>query len=69
MIQIYHKTNKQKKLQAIQTLQKNSWVYAEKPTEEDLLYLQKKCKLDEDLLNDALDPYEVPRLETEKGVL
>lgn len=41
-----------------------SWIRCEKPSEEDLEALI-KLGLDEDVLRDALDPHEVPRIEPE----
>ncbi len=43
-------------------LQPGCWVRSERPTEANLQWLA-GLKLDEDTLRDAVDPYEVPRLE------
>ncbi len=43
-------------------LQPGCWVRSERPTETNLQWLA-GLKLDEDTLRDAVDPYEVPRLE------
>lgn len=46
-------------------LQPGCWVKAEKPTEANMQWLA-ELKLDEDTLRDAVDPYEVPRLERDE---
>ena len=46
-----------------------AWVYVENPSPRELKWLKKKLSLKEDLLKDALDPYEVPRIEKEKDTL
>lgn len=45
-------------------LQLGSWIRVEKPSDEELALLI-ALGLDVDILNDALDPHEVPRIETE----
>lgn len=45
-----------------------SWIHVEKPTQEELNYLLENFVLDKDLLTDALDPDEVPRIEVENNV-
>jgi|TARA_B100001245_G_scaffold112184_1_gene82193 magnesium transporter len=47
-------------------LQPGSWVRVERPNDEEKAALI-EMGLDQDLLNDALDPHEVPRVETEDG--
>lgn len=47
-------------------MQPGSWVRSEKPSEDDLAILT-GMGLDSDLLNDALDPHEVPRIEQYDG--
>jgi len=44
-----------------------SWIYAEDPSEEELESLSKDFALDFGLLKDAIDPYEVPRLEIDNN--
>lgn len=43
-------------------LQPGTWVKVEKPTAKDLRHLE-ELDLDVDIVNDALDPYEVPRID------
>ncbi len=48
------------------SLQSGSWIRSEKPTEAEQRQLI-ELGIDEDLLTDALDPHEVPRVEVEDG--
>ncbi|MCH7605416.1 hypothetical protein IID24_05520, partial [Patescibacteria group bacterium] len=68
MITIYHKTLKEPELQKLNKFKTGSWVAAESPSEEELDLLAKDLSLDRDLLRDAIDPHEVPRVERESGV-
>lgn len=67
MIKIYHKTIKDKELNTLDSFKIGSWIYAEDPSEEELESLSKDFSLDFGLLKDAIDPYEVPRLEIDSG--
>jgi magnesium transporter len=68
MIQKYYKEYKQDKLTEIDEYKPGSWLNVENATEEDL---EKVDELTEDLtsldLKDALDDYEVPRIERHEG--
>lgn len=68
MIRIYQKTVNDSALHAIKEFKKGCWVYVENPSERELSKLIKQLPLDLSLLKDALDPYEVPRVETENAV-
>jgi magnesium transporter len=63
MIKIYHKTIKDNELNTLDSFKVGSWIYVEDPSEEELESLSKNFSLDLGLLKDAIDPYEVPRLE------
>lgn len=65
MVRIFHKTIKNKKVRELKTIKVNSWVHAVNPKLEEIEEIAKKCNLKKDLLRDALDPYEVPRVETD----
>lgn len=69
MITCYRKSLKKPELQTLDSPRAGTWVHAENPTTEDMQFLQEKLGLDESLLQDALDPYEVPRLEIEDGAV
>jgi len=45
-----------------------SWIHVEAPTEDDIVNLVEIYGLDESLIRDATDEYEVPRMEVENGV-
>jgi magnesium transporter len=47
-------------------LRDGTWVRSERPTEDEIVTLR-KLGIDSDLLTDALDPHEVPRIEHEDG--
>jgi magnesium transporter len=48
---------------------KYTWIKVVNPSEEETQALQDSLKLEEDLLKDALDIYEIPRFEMYEGVL
>jgi magnesium transporter len=64
MISYFRATSHRPKITKREQLQPGSWIRSEKPTEEDLEQLI-GLGLDADILNDALDPHEVPRIESE----
>ena len=64
---IYYRNLRDKKVQEIETFRVGAWVHLEVPTEAELSSIQKKFNLEEGLLKDALDMYEVPRMEIEEG--
>lgn len=62
----YYQTNKGKQgIQKETSHKKGSWVKVVSPTPEEVKFLDDKFDLDEVLINDALDPNEVPRIEKE----
>ena len=65
MIKIFYKTIKEKRLAEIEDFRAGAWINAESPSEQELSLLSKKLGLDKNLLKDALDPREVPRLEVQ----
>lgn len=67
MITHYHSTARARTLTKIDAPKAGSWCHAVQPSVEELDYLAKTFKLDRDILNDAIDPYEAPRIETEGG--
>jgi len=46
-----------------------SWICVQKPDEREIKQLVRQFQLDYDLLRDALDPFEAPRLEIEEGLV
>lgn len=68
MINIYYRTVKEKKIKTLSEFRKGCWVHVEKPTAEEISEISRIIKIDESLCMDAIDPYEVPRIEREDGV-
>lgn len=67
MITVYQKTIASKRLKVVEDYKAGTWVHVEAPTSEELSMLAEKLSLDVGLLSDALDPYEVPRIESDQG--
>jgi len=68
MIKIYYKAITDKNLKKLANFRVGSWVYVEDPDKKDLDYLEKNFSFDPSLLQDALDPFEVPRVEVDKEI-
>lgn len=69
MIQIYQKTVKDTKLNKLDSFRAGSWVHVENPEDSEIKRLSKKFSLKKSLLQDAKDPHEVPRMESDRGNL
>ncbi|MCK5591137.1 MAG: magnesium transporter CorA family protein [Candidatus Pacebacteria bacterium] len=69
MIKIYQKTVRDIRMRTIKQIKVGSWVYVTRPTEEEIKQLVEELKLEEDLIRDGLDPYEVPRLEVKDEIV
>ncbi len=67
MIKIYYRPIKKKELKVLPEFKVGSWVFAEDPTEKEIDELVETFGVEKDLIEDALDPYEVPRVEEEDG--
>lgn len=63
MYTIYYKDLKQSKLTKRESMKPGCWVHSVTPDKKELKTLSEEFKLDISLLHDALDPFEVPRLE------
>lgn len=68
MIKKYFRTLKDDSLKEITDIRNGVWVYVESPTEEEITELEKNFGLDDAILADAQDFFEVPRLEQSGGV-
>ncbi len=66
MITEYQRTLTSRKLKIVEDFKAGSWVHVEDPTKTELDMLAEKLGLDAGLLNDATDPYEVPRVEVDR---
>jgi len=68
MITYYFRSVKEETLQVCKELRPGTWVHIEDPSNEELDTAAKELGLERDLLQDAVDQYEVPRFESEEGV-
>lgn len=66
MISYLRSTHYRPAIKQRETLQPGSWVRSERPSEDERTQLV-KLGIDADVLTDALDPHEVPRVELEDG--
>ncbi len=69
MIGYYYRSIREDKLIKLSRFRTGSWVHVEAPSREELDSLAAKFKLDRDLLNDALDPDEISRIEVEDEIV
>lgn len=69
MIEYLRSTRYRPAIKKREALQPGTWVRVEKPTSEEIEVLTSRFKLDEEIIRDALDPHEVPRVETEDDKL
>ncbi len=67
MKKIFYRNLRDKTVLSIEKFRVGSWIHLEEPTEKEMESLCNQFKLDEGLLGDALDIYEVPRMEVEDG--
>lgn len=67
MIIHYFRTVKDTELKIIPAQRNGVWVHAESPTEKEVRELVENLGLDENILEDAKDFFEVPRLEKAEG--
>jgi magnesium transporter len=63
MISYYLRTIQHKFLKKTSEFEKGCLIYCVEPTDDDLEILKNQFLINEDLLKDALDPYEIPRAE------
>lgn len=68
MITIYYSRARERELQKLDTPRAGSWIVASEPSKEELDILT-SYGLDRDILDDAIDPYEAPRVDIEDGVV
>ncbi len=63
MLQIYFKTARDEEFQILQELREGCWIHVDEGTPEDIAAIAQLLSLDYTDLQDALDKYEVPRIE------
>ncbi|MBN2884653.1 magnesium transporter CorA family protein [Patescibacteria group bacterium] len=69
MINYYKRSLKNLNIKSLQNYQDGCVILASSPSDKELDDLALKFNLERDLLSDALDPYEVPRMEIEKNAV
>jgi magnesium transporter len=67
MITYYFRTIKDTELKKLDAVRTGVWVHVESPTPEEIKKLEADFGLDEDIMEDAEDFFEVPRLEKSMG--
>lgn len=67
MVEIYYSTNKNPVLEKLAKRKVGCWVHVVDPTDDELTTLANEYNLEYDLLVDATDIYETPRVEQEDG--
>lgn len=69
MIEYYIKSKKENKLEKVHKAVKGCWINVIDPSKEEIDFLAKEFCIDCEEINDALDIYETPRVESENGVI
>lgn len=69
MIKYYHQSKENKELEQQKEFAPDSWICATDPNGKEIDYLVQRFSLEEGHLRDALDPYEVPRMEVEDAAV
>ena len=69
MIKIYQKRVSDSEVKEVSDFRPGSWIRVQNANEEEIAFLEKDFKLDANILKDALDPYEAPRVEIEDGMV
>lgn len=67
MVTYYFRTIKDDTLKEVETVRTGVWVHAVAPTSDEIALLIKDFSLDADIIEDAQDYFEVPRLERSQG--
>ena len=65
MLKIYQRSITYRKTREVEEFQKGAWMHLESPNESELKTAADTLKIELATLNDALDPYEAPRIEAE----
>ncbi len=63
MIRFYYRSIQSNTLKRIKNFRNGSFIYVFTPSENDFYFLNENFNLDESLLKDGLDPYEISRIE------
>lgn len=65
MIKYYYKSLRSQQVTELDDYKRGAWVYVEAPSQKEIAVLVDKFKLEQGILEDALDENEMPRLEKE----
>ena len=65
MVRVFIKTLKESSLRELDHFEPGAWVMVESPTQDELEDVSKRFSIDIGLLKDAIDFYEIPRIEIE----
>jgi len=65
MVKYYYRNGNGKEIKELDSYRNGCWIYVENPSQKEINELIEQFDLEEGHLHDALDEYEVPRLETE----
>lgn len=68
MITYYHSTARARALVTVDEAKVGSWCHVVQPSANELDTIAEKFELDRDILNDAIDAYEAPRVEVDNGI-
>jgi magnesium transporter len=69
MMTYFYRSVRGEKLLETSKFRTGAWIHAEAPSEDELKTLTQKFGLDADLLRDALDPDEIPRIEVDEDII
>jgi magnesium transporter len=69
MLTYYYRSLRDDKLSKLDVFKTGALIVAEVPSDEELAVLENRFKLDPDLLADALDPDEIPRIDYDEDIL
>ncbi|MFZ1483548.1 MAG: magnesium transporter CorA family protein [Candidatus Saccharimonadales bacterium] len=69
MITVYYSRARERALQQLSEPRPGSWIVVSEPTAQELDQLTEQYGLDRDILDDAVDMYEAPRVDVEDGVV
>ncbi|HZJ41435.1 MAG TPA: CorA family divalent cation transporter, partial [Patescibacteria group bacterium] len=68
MIKYYQRTITDQKLRKLKKFQVGTLIHVVNPKDDEIDFLSKQLKLDIDIIKDALDPHEAPRMEIKKDI-
>lgn len=64
MTTIFYRNKKDSRTKILDTFRVGAWIHIDEPDEEEISFVTKRFSLDKHLVEDVLDQFEVPRIET-----